>query len=87
MENPLTPDRLRSQDLVRVTIINSEDHVVHTYMGDGYTRIISAIHAAWNDWTAHTGDMRDYCYQVDDLGQNISHRYRINAHGNLHLDV
>lgn len=82
-----TPDRLRTQDMVRVTIINTQDHTMHTLTADGFHDIMEAIERAWADWTSHTGDIRDYAFQVDDLASGVSHRYRINAHGNLHLDV
>lgn len=81
-----TIDSLRTEDQVRVTIFNAEGERVSQYTNSGFRSIEVAIKAALSQDDSGVNP-EDCVYEVTNLTTDVSHRYRLNAHGNLKLIV
>lgn len=82
MEN----NRLRPQDEVKVVMMDTEGNQVFEFKGTGYHKVFEAIMAAY-EASGIDKDARDYAYQVSNLTDGTSERYRLNAHDNVRLCV
>lgn len=82
-----TSNRIRPTDEVRVQIIDTDGRTDGTYSARGFNDIDEAVHAAFKDKMPADADIRDYSYVVTNLTDGTAGRYRINAHGNLRLEV
>ena len=79
-------DFLKPEDQVTVTIYGPDGSRIYDATASGYHNIETAI----NDAIANAGleiNPEDCVFEVTNLGTDVSHRYRINAHGNLKLIV
>ena len=79
-------DFLKVDNQVNVTIYGPEGSSLYQSSGSGYHNIQTAI-----DDTLQNADLNvnpeDCVFEVSNLTTGVSHRYRINAHGNLKLIV
>lgn len=83
MENS---DLLKPADQVTVTILGPDGSRLYQATNTGYHSIETAIREA----LAHAAleiNPEDCVYEVSNLTTDVSHRYRINAHGHLKLIV
>lgn len=79
-------DSVRTGDEVKVTIFGPEGSNLYSSTNSGYHNIETAINAALGN--ANLGVTPEDCvFEVNNLTTGVSHRYRINAHGNLKLIV
>lgn len=82
----MTPNRIRTEDQVKVQIIDTEGRVRYDFSGTGYHDVAAAIMAAY-EASGLTEDARDFAYQVSNETDGTSARYRLNAHDNVRLVV
>ncbi|MCH5240387.1 MAG: hypothetical protein J1F38_09190 [Muribaculaceae bacterium] len=79
-------DFLRKEDQVSVTILGPDNSRLYDKTTKGLHNINSAIQEALED--AHIEiDPEELVFVVDNITTGVSHRYRINAHGNIKLIV
>ncbi|MCH5214162.1 MAG: hypothetical protein J1E97_03140 [Muribaculaceae bacterium] len=79
-------DFLREGNEVKVTVYGPEGSNLYESTGNGYHNIQAAI----DDTLQKAGlnvNPEDCAFEVSNLTIGVSHRYRINAHGNLKLIV
>lgn len=79
-------DALKPAEEVTVTIFAPDESRLYQSTNTGY----HSIEAAINDALANAGlqiNPEDCVFEVSNLTTGVSHRYRINAHGNLKLIV
>lgn len=79
-------DSLKPDNQVTVTILGPDDSRLYQATNTGYHSIEEAIREA----LANAGleiNPEDCVFEVSNLTTDVSHRYRINAHGNLKLIV
>lgn len=82
----MTPNRIRPEDRVKVQIIDTEGNERYVFTGTGYHDVAGAIMAAY-EASGIDQDARDFAYQVSNLADGTSARYRLNAHDNVRLVV
>ena len=80
-------NRLRPDDLVKVTILNEEGALVATYESRGMHTVEDAVFSAIRNKLEGDENVKDYVYDVADESTGTEERYRINAHGHVHLIV
>ena len=78
-------DFLKPQDRVSVKVYGPDDAVVYKASGEGYHRIEQVVEEAAAK--APGVNPEDCVFEVSNEQTGVSHRYRINAHGNLKLIV
>lgn len=83
MEN----NRLRPDDKVKVTILDEEGAVITTYETTGMHTVEDAVFSAIRNRLEGDENAEDYVYDVADESTGTEERYRINAHGHVHLIV
>lgn len=83
MENS---DYLRPDNPVSVTILGPDNTRLYQATSTGYRSIEAAINAAVGS-AALDVNPEDCVFEVANQATGVSHRYRINAHGNLKLIV
>lgn len=79
-------DYLKPEDQVTVTIWGPDDSRLYQSAGSGFHSIEAAVREA----LANAGleiNPEDCVFEVSNQTAGVSHRYRINAHGNLKLIV
>ena len=79
-------DFLKPDDRVSVTIIGPDDSRLYQSTNTGYHNIEEAI----NEAVANAGleiNPEDCVFEVSNKTSGVSHRYRLNAHGNVKLIV
>ena len=81
-----TADRLRLENQVTVTIIGPDGTTLYSSKGKGFHNIEEAINAAINDANLEVNP-ENCVFEVSNDSTDVSHRYRINAHGHLKLIV
>ena len=79
-------DFLRPADQVTVTILGPDDGRLYQSTNTGYHNIDEAIRAAVDNASLEVNP-EDCVFEISNLATGVSHRYRINAHGNLKLIV
>lgn len=79
-------DLLRTEDQVAVTIYGPDGSRLYETTCNGYHRIEEAIRAAVDNANLSVNP-EDCVFEIDNKTTGVSHRYRINAHGNLKLIV
>lgn len=79
-------DSLRPDNQVNVIIWGPDDFKLYEGAGTGYRSIGEAIQAALDN-AGLTVNPEDCVFEVTNKTSGVSHRYRINAHGNLKLIV
>lgn len=79
-------DSLKPEDQVTVTIWGPDDSRLYQATATGYHSIEVAIKEAIANASLELNP-EDCVFEVSNLTTNVSHRYRINAHGNLKLIV
>lgn len=80
-----TPDRLRTDQKVRVEIHDSEGHLISNHLYTGLHTIQEAVKEAANATLPSGAHPEDYVYTVTDVDTGTTGRYRINAHGHIDL--
>lgn len=79
-------DTLRLGDKVSVAIFGPEGSCIYKSTGDGFHSLKAAV-----DDTLANSDINvnpeDCVFEVTNLSTNVSHRYRLNAHGHLKLII
>lgn len=81
-----TSDYLKPNDTVTLTILSPDDTQLYQTTETGYHSIEDAIDSALNNTTLKI-DPEDCVFEVTNRTTDVSHKYRINAHGNLKLIV
>lgn len=81
-----TSDALRPEDQVTVTIFGPEGSRLYQATDAGYRSIEAALNAALAN-AALTVNPENCVFEVTNLKTDVSHRYRLNAHGNIKLIV
>ena len=81
-----TFDSLRPENQVSVTIFGPDGSNLYRTAGTGYRSIEEAIQAALADASLEVNP-EDCVFEVTNQTTDVSHRYRLNAHGNLKLIV
>lgn len=79
-------DVLRLDDQVKVAVYGPDGSQLYEATNAGYHNIESAIKAAVEN-AALGVSAEDCVFEVSNLTTGVSHRYRLNAHGNLKLIV
>ena len=79
-------DSLKRDDRVTVTIFGPEGNNLYQTTGSGYHNIETAINETLENANLQV-DPEDCVFEVTNDTTSVSHRYRINAHGNLKLIV
>lgn len=79
-------DLLRPNDEVTVTVLGPEDEKLYQSTNTGYHNIEEAINNALSNASLGV-DPEDCVFEVSNDTTSVSHKYRINAHGNLKLIV
>lgn len=81
-----TIDYLRPDDAVKITILSPDDAQLYQSTETGCHNLDEAIMAA-----VVRADLKinpeDCVFEVTNLKTDVTHKYRINAHGNLKLIV
>lgn len=79
-------DYLKTEDRVAVTVFGPDDSRLYESANTGY----HSIEAAIKDTVDNAGlavNPEDCVFEVTNQTTGVSHRYRLNAHGNLKLIV
>lgn len=79
-------DYLRPDQQVTVTIWGPDDSRLYQSTNSGYHSIEAAIREAVDNAGLMVSP-GDCVFEITNLDTSVSHRYRINAHGNLKLIV
>lgn len=79
-------DSLKREDQVTVTIWGPEDNRLYNSTGTGFHSIEAAISDAVSNASLDTNP-ENCVFEVANDTTGVTHRYRINAHGNLKLIV
>lgn len=79
-------DALKLEDQVTVTIWGPDGSRLYEATNDGYHSIEAAISEAVDNAGLQLNP-EDCVFEVTNNTTNVSHKYRINAHGNLKLIV
>ena len=79
-------DTLKPSDEVNVIIRGPEDNILYQSTSSGYHSIESAIENALGNANLSINP-EDCVFEISNQHTGVSHRYRINAHGNLKLIV
>lgn len=79
-------DTLRLGNEVTVTILGPDDSHLYESTGSGYHSIEAAIQGALENANLNVNP-EDCVFEVTNNDTGVSHKYRINAHGNLKLIV
>ena len=81
-----TPDSLKRENPVTVTILGPDDTCLYQSTHTGYHSIEDAISQSIAD--AHLKIDPKLCvFEISNRQTGVAHRYRLNAHGNLKLIV
>lgn len=79
-------DAIRREDKVLVTVWGPSGNCLYKSTNDGYHSLENAIQD-----TLSKSDIginpEDCVFEVSNLSTGISHRYRLNAHGNIKLII
>lgn len=79
-------DSLKSEDSVTVTIWGPEDSRLYQSTNTGYHSVEEAIRIALEN-AALVVKPEDCVFEVTNQNTFVSHKYRINAHGNIVLII
>ena len=79
-------DSLKPDNQVTVTILGPDDSRLYQSTNTGYHNIETAIRNALDDANLKINP-EDCVFEVSNQDTGVSHKYRINAHGNLKLIV
>ena len=79
-------DSLKPGDQVTVTILGPDDSRLYESTNTSYHSIESAIRGALENANLEINP-EDCIFEVSNQTTGVSHKYRINAHGNLKLIV
>lgn len=79
-------DSLRTEDQVKVTIYGSDGASLYQSTGTGFRSLEAAINNALENASLAVNP-EDCVFEVANLQTDVTHRYRINAHGHLKLIV
>lgn len=79
-------DSLRPNDEVTITIFGPDNSRLYQTTNTGYHSLEMAINSLVTE--ANLGiDPKDCVFEVTNNTTGVSHRYRLNAHGNLKLII
>lgn len=81
-----TNDALRPGDVVTVTIWGPDGSRLYQASSSGYRSIETAVNEALSNASLEINP-EDCTFEVTNQKSDVSHRYRINAHGHLKLIV
>lgn len=81
-----TIDSLKTNDQVKVTILGPDDSSLYQATDTSFHSIGAAINAALANANLSVNP-EDCVFEVANETTGVTHRYRINAHGNLKLIV
>lgn len=81
-----TIDSLKPEDEVTITIWGPDGSCLYKSTNTGYHKIETAIKQTLVDAKIEI-DPKDCVFEVTNLTKDVSHRYRLNAHGNLKLII
>lgn len=81
-----TSDRLRTEDQVNVKVLGPDDSNLYESTNSGFHSIEEAIKNALENANLQV-DPEDCVFVVSNQDTGVTHKYRINAHGNLKLIV
>lgn len=79
-------DSLKLGDQVKVTILGPDGGQLYQSTNTGYHSLESAISDAVSNANLEVNP-EDCVFEVTNLTSDVSHRYRLNAHGHLKLIV
>lgn len=79
-------DTLRPNDNVTVTILGPDNSRLYKSTNTGYHSLEDAIKTSLTKASLEI-DPKDCVFEVSNLTSSVTHRYRLNAHGNLKLIV
>lgn len=79
-------DSLKTDNEVTVTIFGPDDSRLYQSTGTGFHSIEAAISQALANASLEANP-EDCVFEVTNRTTGVSHRYRLNAHGNLKLIV
>ena len=79
-------DSLKPRDQVTVTILGPDDSRLYESTNTGYHSIESAIRGVLENANLEINP-EDCVFEVSNQTTGVSHKYQINAHGNLKLIV
>lgn len=79
-------DLLRPADEVKIRILGPDGEELYSESGTGYHRIEEAIRNTIENARLNVNP-EDCVYEVTNETKDVTHEYRINAHGNLKLIV
>ena len=79
-------DSLKPENRVTVTVFGPDNSILYEFSGSGFHSIETALRDVI-DRADLKIDPEDCVFQVANQTTGVSHRYRLNAHGNLKLIV
>ena len=79
-------DSLKRNDEVTVKIFNADNNLVYSGSGSGYHSLEQAIESSIQKVSENIIP-EDCVFEVTNATTDISHKYRLNAHGNIKLIV
>lgn len=80
------PDLLRIDNQVKVAVLGPDNNRLFEMTNTGFRSVEAAIKSAIEEANLAVNP-EDCVFEVSDLTTGVSHRYRLNAHGNLKLIV
>lgn len=81
-----TIDSLRPDNEVKVTIWGPEGNELYQTTNSGFHNLESAVNAAIDNANLSI-DPKDCVFEIENKTKDVTHRYRINAHGHLKLII
>lgn len=79
-------DSLKRGDEVKVTIWGPDGDNLYQFTGSGFHNLDMAIKSAVSN-AALDINPEDCVFEVNNMATNVSHKYRLNAHGHLKLII
>ena len=79
-------DSLKPEDRVVITIWGPDDSVVYKATGTGYHSLDSAVNAVVENANLRINP-EDCVFEISNQTKDVTHKYRLNAHGHLKLII
>lgn len=79
-------DLLKPEEEVTITVFGPDGATLYKSTGKGYHRVEEAVEQTVNEANLDTNP-ENCVFEIYNHSTGVSHRYRINAHGNLKLII
>lgn len=78
-------NRIKHGDKVKVAIYNEDGKLLGTNTGSDFDNLTDAIETSYTTVLPTAGDIRDYVFEVSNITDGTSERYRLNADEHVRL--